>query len=94
MLDLLLPPVIAIEVYQDSVSKPATVTVDPAGLRLLAVTKKAGVNPERLCLPVRRLFTTVSLQADNRVGTSSEASSFPSNDHDQAAFPAAAPLRI
>ena len=94
MLDLLLPPVTAIEVYKDSVSKPATVIVDPAGLRVPAVTKNAGVTPDKLCLPGKRLFTTVSLQADNRVCTSSEVSSFASNDNYQAAFRAAAPLRI
>ena len=94
MLDLLLPPVVAIEVYKDSVSKPAMVIVDPAGLRVPAVSNQVGMTPEKICLPGKRLFITVRLQADSRGCTSSEESSFASNDNYQIAFPAAAPLRI
>ena len=59
LINALLPPIAVVRIYTDPIAKPATVIVDPAGLRLRTVTGAATPTYEEACLPARRLFALV-----------------------------------
>ena len=95
VLDLLPPPITAIRVYTDPASKPTTVIVDPAGLRLPTVTNRVLVTGDRLCLPGKGLCATSRNQpAGGHTGACSEAHLATATGRSPANSSAAAPLRI
>ena len=55
----LAPPKVVVQVYSDGVSLPQTVSIDPGGLDLPAFMRRAVVSPDRLYMPVRKLFAGV-----------------------------------
>jgi hypothetical protein len=93
LVDLWLPPVTAIRVYNNPESKPATMIVDPAGLRLPSAASKVFVTQEKLCVPGKRLAVPVQ-QVESDDPTSAQPHSFCSTLYLATISSAALPLRI
>jgi len=91
--DLWLPPVTTIRLYTDPESQPATVIVDPAGLRLPSAASKTLVTQEKLCVPGRRLAVPVQ-QVESEAPASAQPLSFSSTFNLATISSAARPLRI
>lgn len=54
----LLPPIAVIRIYSNFVSRPATVTIDPAGLGLPGATRDVPLRPDAIFIAARKLFVT------------------------------------
>ena len=91
---LLLPPITAIQIYEDSASKPLTVIVDPAGLRLPIATGHVVVTESQPGIPGRRLCASVPGRQSGCAATSPRAHFSSTDNHPETSFSAAAPLRI
>lgn len=56
---MLAPPKVVVQVYSDGVSLPQTVSIDPGGLDIPALTRRALESRDKLYMPVRKLFPGV-----------------------------------
>jgi len=91
----LLPPITTIQVSRDSVSKPVTVAMDPAGLGFPGLTCNPGASCPRLYLPEKKLFAAdLPLNTCSNIPVSSQRAHFSTNFLAETASPTVIPLRI
>ena len=92
---LLLKPITSIRIYSGPGSKPTTVIVDPAGLRLPSIASQVITCPEQAGLPGRRWAARFPApHGDGRLPASIHAAASLSATHAPAALTPALPLRV
>lgn len=90
----LLPPVTEIRLYTGSRSQPATIMVDPAGLRLPLAASRVLTVAQQPGMPARRLFAAILMRGEGDRTPSTGALSVTSGHQPKVTVRAAVPLRI
>lgn len=90
----LLPPVAEIRLYTGSRSQPATIMVDPAGLRLPLAASRVLTAVEQPGIPARRLFAAILMRSEGDRTPLTAAPLVTSGHKPKVTVPAAVPLRI